>query len=36
MNWTMRWRCPKCGMIFYIDRITACPWCFVSLEEVKP
>jgi uncharacterized OB-fold protein len=31
----MRWRCPKCGMIIYIDRITACPKCFVKLEAVQ-
>lgn len=28
----MTWVCPKCGMVFYIDRITACPKCFVKLE----
>lgn len=30
----MKYRCPKCGMIVYIDRITACPHCFVKLEEI--
>ena len=30
----MKWKCPKCGMLIYIDRITACPHCFVKLEEI--
>lgn len=30
----MKWHCPKCGLIVYIDRIRACPHCFVKLEVV--
>lgn len=30
----MKWYCPKCGMLFYIDRIVSCPRCFVRLREV--
>ena len=32
----MKWYCPKCGMIFYIDRIVSCPRCFVRLKEGRP
>ena len=28
----MTWVCPKCGMVIYIDRIVACPKCFIKLE----
>ena len=31
----MKYRCPKCGMIVYIDRIRACPRCFKRLEAIK-
>lgn len=31
----MKWRCPKCGLIVYIDRIRACPRCFIRLEAIK-
>lgn len=31
----MKWVCPKCGMVVYIDRITACPRCFIKLEAVE-
>ena len=31
----MKWRCPKCGMVIYIDRIRACPRCFIRLEAIE-
>ena len=31
----MKWQCPKCGMIFYLDRFHLCPRCWVRIREVK-
>lgn len=31
----MKWYCPKCGMIFYLDRFNLCPRCFIRLEVRK-
>jgi len=30
----MKWYCPKCGMIFYLDRFSVCPRCWVRIKEV--
>ena len=30
----MKWYCPKCGMIFYLDRFNVCPKCWVPIKEV--
>lgn len=31
----MKWYCPKCGMVFYLDRFRVCPRCWVRIKEVR-